>query len=394
MSRHKYTPGTARTQPFPTKIIVVGNPDNRRVALFQTALANSGFPPAIVVSYEDLLAQRIALSDIVVPGSLVRIESPGENFEVEKALLRAGESEALSEGGPCLSHKEIQGLSPDLGLILNPRQSYLGYRKLLIDIAQQLGECEGVTLMSQPTDITTMFDKRLCHALCLSQNVPVPDSLGHVGSYEELIDRMNEARCCRVFVKLAHGSSASGVVALYVNETRQQAITSVELVHKGGEVQLYNSLKMQSYRNPTDIATIVDTIISHGVHVEEWLPKASCGNGVFDLRIVAIGGVARHFVVRQSRSPMTNLHLGNRRGDADEFLARIGSERWRQVRETCERTAELFPESLHVGVDICLTPGFRRHAVLEVNAFGDLLPGILCDGQDTYTAEIAQVCSG
>jgi hypothetical protein len=66
----------------------------------------------------------------------------------------------------------------------------------------------------------------------------------------------------------------------------------------------------------------------------------------------------------------------------------MGEETWAAARTACERGASLFPRSLHVGVDLLLTPGYRRHAVLEVNAFGDLLPGVLCDGQDTYKAEI------
>ncbi len=47
------------------------------------------------------------------------------------------------------------------------------------------------------------------------------------------------------------------------------------------------------------------------------------------------------------------------------------------------------PESLYAGVDVVISPGFRRHAVLEINAFGDLLPGVLFEGLDTYTAELA-----
>ena len=36
-----------------------------------------------------------------------------------------------------------------------------------------------------------------------------------------------------------------------------------------------------------------------------------------------------------------------------------------------------------------LQPGLRRHAVLEANAFGDLLPGALCEGRDAYEDELA-----
>jgi hypothetical protein len=50
-----------------------------------------------------------------------------------------------------------------------------------------------------------------------------------------------------------------------------------------------------------------------------------------------------------------------------------------------------FPRSLHGGVDLLIGTDLRAHAVLEVNAFGDLLPGVTCDGLDTYEAEIEDV---
>ena len=37
------------------------------------------------------------------------------------------------------------------------------------------------------------------------------------------------------------------------------------------------------------------------------------------------------------------------------------------------------------------SPGFRRHAVAEVNAFRDLLPGLEVAGRDTYAEQIAAV---
>jgi hypothetical protein len=41
---------------------------------------------------------------------------------------------------------------------------------------------------------------------------------------------------------------------------------------------------------------------------------------------------------------------------------------------------------------VAVLPGYRRHAVLEVNAFGDLLPGVLDPFErDTYMAEIEEL---
>ncbi|HSH77897.1 MAG TPA: hypothetical protein VLA19_05115, partial [Herpetosiphonaceae bacterium] len=108
----------------------------------------------------------------------------------------------------------------------------------------------------------------------------------------------------------------------------------------------------------------------------------------FDLRVVVIAGQARHVVVRLSRGPMTNLHLLNARGDTDAVVARMGTEAWAAARETCERAMACFPDSLYGGIDLLVEPGYRRHAVLEVNAFGDLLPDVVWQGQDTYMAEV------
>jgi len=292
-----------------------------------------------------------------------------------------------------LSRGQINELAFDRGLILNSRQWYLGFGHLLERIDQETADCEAVTKMNEPADVAIMFDKCRCHSLCRAAEIPVAESLGPVESYDELVQRMDESGRRRVFVKLAHGSSASGVVALYRNGKRQRAVTTAELVREGGDVRLYNSLRPRCYTDSSDIRIVVDTLCQQGVHVEEWLPKASLGKATFDLRVVVIGGAAQHVVVRQSRGPMTNLHLGNRRGDVAELQRRMGVERWSDMLATCERTMKLFPGTLHAGIDICLSPGFRKHAVLEVNAFGDLLPGVLCDGKDTYTAEMEAVLS-
>ena len=106
-------------------------------------------------------------------------------------------------------------------------------------------------------------------------------------------------------------------------------------------------------------------------------------------RVVVIGGRAIHAVARVGRCPMTNLHLRSRRADPELVRSRMTPGAWNQVLRSCERAAGVVPESLYAGVDVVISPGFRSHAVLEINAFGDLLPGVLFEGLDTYTAELA-----
>ena len=85
---------------------------------------------------------------------------------------------------------------------------------------------------------------------------------------------------------------------------------------------------------------------------------------------------------------MTNLHLGNARGDLAAVRGRRPAAAWTAAMDTCERAAACFPGSLHVGVDLMVSSDWRRHAVAEVNAFGDLLPGLLdTAGPATRTRE-------
>jgi hypothetical protein len=69
----------------------------------------------------------------------------------------------------------------------------------------------------------------------------------------------------------------------------------------------------------------------------------------------------------------------------------MGEEAWSAALRTCERAAAVFPGSLHAGVDLLIAPDFRRHFVLEANAFGDLLPDVMSEGMDTYEAEVRAV---
>jgi hypothetical protein len=368
--------------------VLVANPESRRVALFQAALRGLGLPPARLVAWADLIAGGADLAETVRAGDIVRIESPGKEFAVERAILALGAVQPDEAVYERLDRASVEALSFDKGAILYPRQWFLGLRAALALIARQLAACPPHCLMAAPDDILVMFDKRDCHARLLAAGVAVPRTLGPVHSYDELLDAMARLRCPRVFVKLAHGSSASGVVALQVGGGRQQAITTVELAQSGGEVRLYNSRRLRTYTEPAQIAQIVDALCRHGVHVEQWLPKAGVDGRTFDLRVVVIGGRACHTVARLSRGPMTNLHLLNARGELGPIVERMGHEAWAAARRSCEAVLACFPASLYAGIDLLIGTDFRRHAILELNAFGDLLPGLLWEGEDTYTSEI------
>ncbi|MET7418406.1 STM4014 family protein [Dactylosporangium sp. NPDC005555] len=491
-----------------TTVIVVGVPGHRRVRLFRDAAVAAGLPEPTVVSWRDVCAGGPSDGGAIggagrpagggpsggdgpagggasagggaiggagqpagggarsgVVGSVggggptwVRLESPGEDAEIDR-LLRGAVTEA--------AHGEIVGLA--------------AWHRGFVAAARWV-EAWGLPMLTAVDELDVMFDKRRCHALLRSRGVAVPAAFT-AGSYEEIRDRGWR----RVFVKPPHGSSASGVIALAFGGPRMSGgsresagvpgssgpedggtrgggvlgsggVLGIDRVlgnggsresggvsgsrgsgdggaRSGGGVlgsggasgssgspgsgggrgsggvrgngrvsaytsavlddgRLYNELRVRHYTDERTVAAIIDRLAVDGLHVERWLPKASHDGLVFDLRVLVVAGRVSHVVVRTGESPMTNLHLGNARGDLPGVRAAAGEEHWAAAMRTCEAAAACFPGTLHVGVDLMFGRDYSTHAVAEVNAFGDLLPGLLVDGRDTYAAEIDALLSG
>ncbi|MEY9213444.1 STM4014 family protein [Thermobifida halotolerans] len=354
------------------RLAVVAVPGSRRLRLFTDAVRAAGLPAPVLLPWPELAAGHVR----VPPGALVRVDSPGE--DTETARLLSGLDRA-----------------PDPYRVEGGTAFHMGLRSALDRLAAAVAETPGARLLQDTAELAAMCDKRRCHALLDAAGVPVPPALdGPPADYADLRARMAERGWSRVFAKPVHGSSASGVVALATRPDRVRAVTSADLVRTDTGVELYNSLALRTYTDEADVAAVVDTLCAEGVHVERWLPKAGLHNRTIDLRVLVVAGQATHVVVRASRSPMTNLHLGNARGDLAALRERMGERAWHSAMRTAEAAAACFPRTLHAGVDLLLAPGWHTSAVCEVNAFGDLLPGILHEGRDTYAEQVDAVVSG
>ncbi|MEW2544458.1 STM4014 family protein [Streptomyces sp. NPDC047002] len=355
--------------------VVVGIPGGRRVGLFGAALRAAGLPPARLVPWADVLRGR---SPAFAGGETVRVESPGEDAEVDR-LLR-GPLEPARVEGTARWYAALTGAVRGLG---------------------RAAAAAGAALLHDPAELAVLFDKRLCHGVLTAAGVAVPASptsgpaAPAAAGWEEVRALMAGAGLRRAFVKIAHGSSASGVLAVETaSRGRVRAVTSVERDAAG---RLFNSLRVRPYATEREVAAVVDALAPDGLHVEQWLPKAALGGRRADLRVVVVAGRATHAVVRTSRSPMTNLHLGGVRGDLAAVRGAVAAAGGSldEALALCERAAACFPRTHCVGVDLLPESGWRRFAVGEVNAFGDLLPGLTglpgtaAEGLDTYAAQLA-----
>ncbi|MFE2912330.1 STM4014 family protein [Kitasatospora indigofera] len=372
------TPAPA-TDPTAPRLTVLGNPGHRRVTLFAAAVRAAGLPEPAVLPWSDVLRGGYAIE----PGTLLRVDSPGEDEAVDRLLRGA----AL---GPGYAPTRVEGTAA----------WYAGFTAALAGVGRAVRAAPGARLLADPAEIAVMFDKRRTHRLLAGAGVPVPPALdqsaGPVADWADLKGRLAAAGLRRVFVKPAHGSSASGVLALeFGPRGRVSATTSVSW--RDGE--LHNSLRVRSYRQEDEIAAIVDRLAPDGLHVERWIPKSAQRGRAADLRVVVIAGRATHLVVRTSTGPMTNLHLGGARGDTG-LVREAAGPHWATLLDTAERAAACFPGSPAAGVDVLPGADWRRYLVGEVNAFGDLLPGLTglpggpAEGLDTYAAQLAAVLAG
>lgn len=346
---------------IPLRFAVVGNPGNRRVALFAAAVRAEGLSEPRVVPWLDVLRGDSAFE----AGEVVRVDSPGEDAEVARVLRGAVEP-------------------VDLYRVEGTREWYLGFTAALEKLQAGIEEAGALSLF-QPRDVAVAFDKLACHELLSAVGLPVPEAVGADGSES-------------AFIKIRHGSSASGVVALTVRGRRRRAVTSVELVRAESGIELYNSLRVRSYQRDADIDDLLAALGPDGLHAERWIPKLKQDGRDCDLRIVTVGGQATHAVLRTSAHPMTNLHLGGQRGDLERFRAAVGEERWGGILRYAETAAACFPGVHTLGIDIL--PGADGHDYIgEVNAYGDLLPnlmglpGTVGEGVDTYGAQVRSLIS-
>ncbi|MEW5742559.1 MAG: STM4014 family protein [Myxococcota bacterium] len=354
------------------RFVVLGNPANRRVTLFCEALHEAGLPEAEVVSWLDFLRTPGRLLSLDDGPALLRIDSYGEDFEVERELLARG------------GYRDATSLEERRGEVIAPHVSHRGFEQALDGLAAQLRERPRWKVLNRPEEISELFDKRRTSRRFAAAGIPVPEFLDAVPeSADELLEACRAAGWRQVFVKPAMGSSASGVLLLTLGPQRVEIRTSLEW----DAPRWFNNLRLSHYRTPADVRRALDFVLSLGAQVERAVPKAKLGGAFFDCRVLCIAGEPRFVVVRQNEHPITNLHLGGWRGDVAQLQAALAPGAWDAAMESCRRVASLY-HSLHVGLDVLFEPDFVHHRVIEANAFGDLLPNLTLHGRSVYRWEI------
>lgn len=136
--------------------------------------------------------------------------------------------------------------------------------------------------------------------------------------------------------------------------------------------QFYNTRRVRTVRG-ADLEAALQFLWAEGVIIQRGVPMAQIDGQNFDVRVVCVYGQPVATIFRLSHLPMTNLHLGGRRGDYRYCRSVIPSRAWLDALDHCAEAAGCFDSAI-AGVDLVFERGFHRHYILEVNAFGDFFP--------------------
>jgi hypothetical protein len=370
--------------------LIIGNPENRRVKLFCSALTARRHPEPIVVAHNDLLQQPQLLAELDdQPPLVVRIDATGEHAGVERQLLGLGYPAAMAQGVSAIEPQKLARIKPLPGRILPPRQLHLGFERYIRRIECQLEQRPSWTALTPPPAIRELFDKRITSRRYARHQIPTPPRLDSVESPEQLRQAMAERRWSMVFVKLSCGSSASCLAVYRLGDNgRSRLMTTIRRTPKGW----FNSLRVQRIDRQSAIDEVLSFLISEGSQIERAMPKPRFNGAFTDLRVLVVAGEPAFMVLRQSHHPITNLHLGGWRGDLDAFIAQLPPGALDRALDSCRRVARLHG-CYQLGIDIMLSADLEQHYVLEANAFGDLLPGLDRDGLDVFEWQVEHLSS-
>jgi hypothetical protein len=369
------------------RYVAIANPGSRRWQVYQGELLafwdERGVRPAVeVVPWPEVIARDGCLDGLAAfdAPAVVRLESPGRDFETTRRLLGAGSREVAD--APAL---DWQSLPYRKGLLLHPRLLYRGFRRVLGGLRRALDRRPHLRPLACTLAVAELFDKNATAARLAAAGVPCPPSFAAPDTSPDLIDELIRRRFRTAYVKLNTGSSASAMAVVHALDEPPWGVGTVVRLGDG----FYSTRRLRRYSGG-ELTDVLGFLLGEGVCVQQGVRMAQVDGQNFDVRVVVVYGRPAATVFRLSSLPMTNLHLGGRRGDPAACRAAVPPRAWLDGLDHCVEAARLYYAAM-VGVDLLFEQGYLRHFVLEVNAFGDFFPGLVDErGRSPHRVEIEE----
>ncbi len=341
------------------RVVLIGDPSSKRSIFFQKAADPLGITFQ-TMSWDDV-SRKLNMERL--QGAAVKIDPP-----------------AYQTIGLCRMQEQLNE-----------------YQRNLYRLAQ--ADC---CFLNPPGAICGMLDKREANLRLKAHGVPVtemfPEEVRTATQLEEVMEQRN---CYSVFVKPRYFSGAAGVAAFRIHPGmgRRKLYTSCRLE----QGQLINTKRLVCLEENAKIKALLDQLLSLKCVVERWHPKADFHGKSYDLRVVFQFGHIAAMVARQSKGPITNLHLNNQ-ALAPEELG-LGETIMDQIASVCRKAYEAFSGSGNwsagnasggismAGIDLLLEKGSLRPRVIEMNGQGDLIYRDIY-GENRIYQEQARILSG
>lgn len=303
---------------------------------------------------------RKAAQELGVPFRIMEWESLTDNFDLQEF-----QGAAVKIDPPSYLTVHLSQMREQLNV----------YQRNLRHLAQ--ADCQ---FLNTPEMICRMLHKRDTNQHLKEQGIAVTEMFPEqIKTASQLEERLREKRCYNVFIKPECFSGAAGVAAFRMHPIsgKRKLYTSCRLQ----QGQLVNTKKLVCMEDQAEIRALLDQLLSLGCVVERWHPKAEFHGKSYDLRIVFQFGHIAFMVARQSKGPITNLHLNNQALDVRELglnetvMEQIAlvCKRSYEVCTGCQSEGKAFADSSMTGIDLLLEKGTMRPRVIEINGQGDLI---------------------
>lgn len=224
--------------------------------------------------------------------------------------------------------------------------------------------------LNSPEGILQALDKKECKERLQENHIPttqlIADSVENIEQLNELID-VNHLQ--GVFIKPRFGSGAAGVMAYRFNKRLNRCVlyTSAQMRKE----KLINTKKLQRIEDKVEIQQILDKIKNVQYIVEAWYTKASFQGKAYDIRVVIQFGKVDFMIARQSKGPITNLHLNNGALPLKEL--KLSEQKTEEIIQLCTKAMKAFPKLHYAGIDVLLLENSLKPYVIEVNGQGDYI---------------------
>lgn len=252
---------------------------------------------------------------------------------------------------------------------------------------KQLEYC-GSDFLNTPAGIGSVLDKYKCKKTLMDNGIPSTEMIaGNIYTTGQLAEAMERRRTYSVFIKPVVCSGAAGVCAYRKIPGSAKEVVHTSCCVRDGE--LVNTKRMYRLEDRGKIRELLQSVLSLGVVVERWHPKASFRGKSYDLRVVWQFGRIEFMVARQSGGPITNLHLNN--SPLDWRALALPERTLADIDCLCREAMKLFPGLRAAGIDVLLEQGTLRPRIIEINGQGDLIYQDIFNENNIYRRQIEEL---